>query len=258
MDKSKNLEALNENLMDLSENNNKIAILKANLFKRKTKDLKERKINELTNIFEQQASLYNQNLEDYKNEIYENIKKYSKQIDEIINAYEVLYIGVFKMLQEALDNQKISIANIVTLEEKINNPNISDKEKKNFQSVVIACIQKKVNYSVIINECEARMDWCIENVELDINEIFDNNFKKLQVYKNDIISKIKRKLFNFISGKNKYKNFINNYEDEKLKDINSKSKTKIEDIYIIFAGVTRQIEKVKKEILKKYEEMLYA
>ena len=132
--------------------------------------------------------------------------------------------------------------------------NIEQQLQKN----IIACIQKKLNYSVIIDECKARIEWCIENVKEDINQIFIIEANQLQLYKENIVSKIRRIIFNKISGKSKYKRFLENYQSEYLKDIKSKNNIKIIDILIVLKGIKKQMEETKKQISKKYKEMLYA
>lgn len=82
-----------------------------------------------------------------------------------------------------------------------------------------ACAQKKLNYAVIIDECKARIKWCIENVQADINEIFMNNIYQLQIYEDNIFTKIKRIIFNKILGKSKFKRFLENYENEYIDEV---------------------------------------
>ena len=188
------LEDLNGNLQELNTVENKIAMLQLALFQKSLENLRKDKLNEMKQYFEQQAKFYNQNIKDYQNNINEIIDDCNNQLKELINSYDYLYINFFKMMQEAINNQKISVGNIIILIEKLNkNDKITDEEKKKIKNNIIACAQKKLNYSVIIDECKARINWCIESAKQDIDEIFSNNMDQLQVYKSDIISKIRRK-----------------------------------------------------------------
>ena len=98
--------------------------------------------------------------------------------------------------------------------------------------------------------------WCIENVQSDINEIFKNNIYQLEVYENNIFAKMKRMISNKISGKSKFKRFLENYENEYIKDIKTKNDLRILDIISTLKGIMKQMEKVKSQISIKYEEMI--
>lgn len=160
-------------------------------------------------------------------------------------------------MQNAMNNQKIAIANIVTLTEKLQEKPNNDEEIQEIKNMIMACAQKKLDYAVMIDECKARMKWCIENVQTDINEVFINNIYQLQIYEDDIFTKIKRMIFNKISGKSKFKRFLENYENEYIKDIKIKNTSKILDVISILKGIMKQMEKVKEQISVKYQKMIY-
>lgn len=126
------------------------------------------------------------------------------------------------------------------------------------QNAILACAQKKLNYAVIIYEYKARIKWCIENVQADINEIFINKIYQLQIYEDNIFIKIKRIIFNKISGKSKFKRFLGNYENEYIKDIKSKNSLKVLDVISTLKGIMKQIEEVKEQISIKYKQMIYS
>lgn len=115
-----------------------------------------------------------------------------------------------------------------------------------------------MNYAVIIEECKARIKWCIEDALNNIDEIFKNNIYQLQIYDENIINKIKRNFFNIIFGKSSYKKFVDNYEIEYLKDIKQKNNAKILDITSTIKGIIKQMEETKKQISLKYKEKMCA
>lgn len=256
MDKISILEKLNENMQDLDNIENEISMLQLAMYQKNIEKLKDCKINEIREFFEQKSKFYNQKSEKYESEIEKNIKKYKEQLEKLINVYDNLYIYVFKIMQNAINNQKIAIANIVTLKEKIRKEENDEEKIQNTEKIIIACAQKKLNYSVIIDECKARIMWCIENVQADINEIFKNNIYQLEVYENNIFAKMKRMISNKISGKSKFKRFLENYENEYIKDIKTKNDLRILDIISTLKGIMKQMEKVKSQISIKYEEMI--
>ena len=152
---------------------------------------------------------------------------------------------------------KIAIANIVTLKERLNQNEITDEEVQNIQNTIIACAQKKLNYAVIVEECKARIKWCTQNVQKDMNEIFRNNIYQLQIYKENIISKIRRMLFNKITGKSKYKRFLENFAAEYMKDIKTKNTSRVLDVILTLKGILKQMEEVNEQISVKYAEMIH-
>ena len=258
MDEIQIFEKLNENMQNLENVENEISMLQLAIYQKSIEKLKDRKMNEIREFFEQQSRFYNQKSEKYEYEIEKNINKYKEQLEKLINAYDNVYVNVFRIMQNAVDNQKIALANIVTLTEKLQKEKLTNEETQKIKNTIIACAQKKLNYAVIIEECKARIKWCIENVQADINEVFINNIYQLQIYEDNIFTKIKRIIFNKISGKSKFKRFLENYENEYIKDIKSKNTSKVLDIISTLKGIMKQMEEVKKQISIKYKQMIYS
>ena len=258
MDKNQILENLNQNLYNLDSVENEISMIEIAIYQKSIKELKETKINEVRELFEQKAIFYNQKIEKYDNEINNNIEKYEKQIDKLINAYDDLYVNVFKIMESAVNNQKIAVANIVTLTEKIQRENLNEEEVEKIRNTIIACAEKKLNYAVIIDECKARIKWCTGDALYNINEIFKNNIYQLQIYDENLVDKIKRNFLNVIFGKSNYKKFIENYEFENLNDIKQQNNFKILEITSTIKGIKKQMEETKKQISLKYKERMCA
>lgn len=258
MEKNQVFEKLNENLYHLENVENEISMVELAIYQKSIEELKNLKLNEIRELFEQQARFYNQKSEKYKYEIDKNIHKYKNQIEKLINVYDNLYVNVFKIMQSAINNQKIAIANIVTLTERLQNEEDQDEEIEKIRSNIIACAEKKLNYAIIIDECKARIKWCIKNAENDINEIFVNNIYKLQICDKNIVNKIRRRFLNIILGKSSYKKFIENYEIKHLRDIKLKNNAKIFDISSTIKGFIKQMKETKKQISIKYKETIYA
>lgn len=257
MDEVEIFEKLNENMLNLENVENEISMLQLAIYQKNIEKLKECKMNEIKEFFEQQSKFYNQRSEKYKYEIEKNINKYKEQLEKLINVYDNFYINIFKIMQKARDNQKIAIANIVTLTETAKKEKNADEEIQKIRNTIVACAQKKLNYAVIIDECKARIKWCIENVQADINEVFMNNIYQLQIYEDNIFTKIKRIIFNKISGKSKFKRFLENYENEYIKSIKAKNSSKVLDIVATLNGIMKQMEKVKEQISIKYKQMTH-
>ena len=256
MDEVKIFEKLNENMQDLENVENEISMLQLAKYQKSIEKLKKCKMNEIREFFEQKSRFYNQKSEKYEHEIEKNINNYKEQLEKLINVYDNLYLNIFKIMHNAMNNQKSAIANIVTLANKLKNEENNEKEIQTTQNIIIACAQKKLNYGVIIDECNARIKWCIENAQADINEVFTNNIYQLQIYDENIFIKIKRAIFNKISGKSKFKGFLENYENEYMKGIRAKNSSKVLDRVATLSGIMKQMEEVKEQISIKYEQMV--
>ena len=246
MDTNELIKKTNDNLLMLEDVNKEISMIELAIYQKSIEKIKSQKINETRDFLEKQAINYGQKYEKYQNQIISNMEKYVKKLEALVNAYDNLYLNTFKIMENARNNQKVSVANIIISEEKINKTE-NIKEKQNLQNMVIACAQKKLNYSVITDECDARIMWCIENVQKDINEIFMNNYNKIE---------IRKFFFNKISGKKRYADFLSNYENEYMKEISTKCNSKIFEIIATSKGVTLQMENVKKQISTKYNQMV--
>ena len=116
-EKIKLFEKLSENIQNLECIENEIAMLQLAINQKNVENLKEDKMNEIKEFFNQQMRIYKQNNEKYREDIEDKINKYEEQIDRLIKAYDNLYINIFKIMESAINNQKIAIANIVTLRE---------------------------------------------------------------------------------------------------------------------------------------------
>lgn len=256
MEENQIFEKLHSNLYDLDNVNSEISMVELAIYQKSIEELQKTKLNEIREFFEQKAKFYNQKIEKYNYGINRNIEKYKNQMNKLANAYNNLYVNVFKIMENAINNQKISVANIVTLTERLKKEDIKVEEIEQIKNNILACAEKKLNYAVIIEECKARIKWCTKDVLNSINEIFQNNIYQLQIYDESIVNKIKRNFFNIIFGKSCYKRFVENYEFEYLKHIKQKNNTKILDIISTIKGIIKQMEETQKQISMKYEEKM--
>lgn len=248
MDKILIINELNKNIKDFSYINEKITMIQLAMYKKNEKELKLRKINELKEYFNNKINFYGQDILDYQKNVNDIIKEYTNEIDKLIKAYDYLYSNINNKLQKSISNQIIAIGNIVTL--------LSKKNTENAQKIdnnILAIAQKKVNYSVIIEECRARLNWCIENIEKDIDNIFENKFYELDIYKNSFFEKIKRKILNYINGKKNAKNIIEKYKNDNLKKILDINNSEIVTIIALTKELLKQIANVENQISVQYE-----
>lgn len=256
MEKIEIFKKLNENLIELNKVENEISILELAIYQKETKTTKEKILNEAKDYFNNQSKIYYQKESRFQEVVEENIKFLSNEIDSLIELYDELYLNVFKIMQNARNNQKTEIANIVILEEQKNNKDITNEKIEEIKRKEIAYAEKKLNYSVIIEECRARINWCIENAKKDINEISSQNLSEKQLCKKSIWIKITDKIANKIFGRNKYKNVLKNYKNETLKEIKEKTKLQMLELMLVIKGIKKQMEITKRQIVYKYNETI--
>ena len=242
-------EKLNLNIQSLEVIENESYKIELSIYQKIVEELKENKMNELKDFFKQQSKYYNQKSEKYEEETTQNIEKYKEEIEKLIKAYDNLYINVFKIMKTASSNQKIAIANILSIAKKSSEEEtITDIEKQTAQNIISTYMKKRENYSTIVKECECKIKWCIENVQKDVNEIFIDNMNQMTVYKENIFSRIIKMIFNKISGKNKFKEFLQNYETNYLNDIKIKNDSKISDVLATLKDIVKQMEETRKTV----------
>ncbi len=254
MEKNQVFEGIIKNLQELDVVQSDISMLELAIYQKKIENLKEEKLHEIRQYFEQQSQYFNQNSYDYQDEIDKNVEQYKVQIDKLINVYDKLYVRTFKIMQNSINNQKISISNIITLTRKIKEENLPEKDIQNYEKIINACAQKKLNYSVIINECKARIKWCIENVQKDIKDVFVGKTTELKVYKENVFNKIKEKILNLIFGKVRFQRVLDEYETEYIKSLKAKNNSRVLGVIIVIEGIEKQFEQVKEQISNIYNE----
>ena len=198
-----NLKKLN----DIEQSKSKIITI---LFLRKANEIKIQKIDALKNNILNQAEFYNQKINNYNESYNDIINKYSSQLSQIIDIYVELFINIQMELQEAECNQKIAITNLkksIDMKKKLPvNSSIEEIEKCNKK--ITACIQKKRNYAVIIENCEKELGQCSKNMIDHINYLFGNKSSQI-LLKNDVgFKKYINKVVNRLTGANKFKNYV--------------------------------------------------
>ena len=253
MDKKEIYKKLNDNIQEMDAVEIEISMIELAIYEKSLQKLKEEKIKELEKFLREQASYYNQNSKEYENSIIECISNFKSQLEKTINVYDSLYANVFRLMQEAMSNQKIAVANIVTIEEKIDSAS-SEEELRILKNTAIACAQKKLNYEVIIAECRARLKWCYQDAIENINKIFVSSNTELQIYENSFFGKIKLFFTNKLFGNKRYSEFLNKYKNNK--EIVSKNNYLILEIAAVIKGVLKQVEDVKKQIAVQYQKAL--
>lgn len=196
-----------EKLTDLNQLEKDKAKVMAEIYLKTTQKIVTQKVKSLEENFKDQAKFYGQNLKNYE-EIYQKIlTKYQEQLEQIINKYNEFYINAQLELQEAECNQKIAITN--WKKSMDNNKKVEDSNlEEAYQKKIKACIQKKTNYDVIIQECEKELIACADKMENQVNHLFGDKSSQVSVKDEGAFAKFIHSIVNRFNGANKFNMYV--------------------------------------------------
>lgn len=236
-----------EALRKLNEIESSRIILSLAIYDKKIKEIKKRKLDNIRNSLE--SKIYNlpkKVKEEKLIQIDEIMKEYEDVIDDIISAYNTQTLKIQKYLQESEVAQKYTISEIIKLYKdlKSNNKNLTDDQKRE----IIKKVQTKLNYDVIIDECEARIELCIDNAVNTLEDNFKETTNEITiVQKDNFISKFLKFIKTLIS-KNENMDNIFTSSKEKLNIIRDNITKRMNEIKCEIVGFDIQMQKVKAQI----------
>lgn len=236
-----------EALRKLNEIESSRIILSLAIYDKKIKEIKKRKLDNIRNSLE--SKIYNlpkKVKEEKLIQIDEIMKEYEDVIDDIISAYNTQTLKIQKYLQESEVAQKYTISEIIKLYKdlKSNNENLTDDQKRE----IIKKVQTKLNYDVIIDECESRIELCIDNAVNTLEDNFKETTNEITiVQKDNFISKF-LKFIKTIISKNENMDNIFTSSKEKLNIIRDNITKRMNEIKCEIVGFDIQMQKVKAQI----------
>lgn len=195
-------EDFKQDLQELVEIENQKQMNLAVLFENSLANSKEIRVTEFKDRLYIQANYYN-TLEKYQLEIDKLVEQYKKQLDKLFDVCSTRYINIQRELSSAIQSEIIVVTNV-----SINRQNLekaieeNDAEKIHYYTNKInASIQKKLNYETIVNECNSRLEACIDQIsdfaeKIKITEevkITSNEKNKFIEFFNKLIKKLNRK-----------------------------------------------------------------
>jgi len=210
MEERKSNALLMDKLVELNEVEIKKSKVLAAIFQKTVNEMQKKKIESLDSNFEEQAKFYDQDLEDYEKTYQEMKDKYEEQLSEILNQYQALFVNIYLELQEAECNQKIAITNwkksCDIKQEIIDRAGSSMIEE--YERKIEACLQKKKNYDVIIEECEDELEKCAIQMEKKVNSLFQDKSSQMFLTEIGLFGKIMNKIRNLFTGKSKFNTYV--------------------------------------------------
>lgn len=245
MDKYRVINDIKKSIQDLDEVEKNSTMIDLCRIQKEIEEIEKMQIEQVRTKIIQSANMYGIRKEIYEEQINDIVKKYKKSIEEVRNIYNCFYLNIVKMKQEAINNQKIAIANIITIINRI------EKDNSNYetnQETIKLCAKKKLDYGVIIDECDERIEWSIKEIELCKESIKLTNENKMLIVKENIFSKIRKKIINILKGKTEFKNFLMQYERDTITKFKEKNSNIVANITLTLAGIIKQIKKANQQI----------
>lgn len=252
-------ETFKEDIKSLVEVENQKQIRLAILFENSLMNSKDIRITEFKDKLYVQANYYN-TLEEHKFEIDNLVNMFEQKLDKLFKACSNRYINIQKELASAIQSEIIVITNISinkdNLEKAIEN---ADLEKiRYYTNKINASIQKKLNYELIINECNARLEKCIEQIEELADSVkIEEETRVVETKKNKLILFI-TKIINKINNKKNFKNYILQPSEKYLDAVSKKVEISLETVYTQICEFAIQMQDNKAKINNAYNSMLAA
>lgn len=236
---------LKANIEELNNAEREASFVELELFQRSSKMLLKQKIESMQQFLIEQTDFYKQDAKIYSEQINEAVRTYRDSIEKIIKTYEKFYTDTFEIRQSARDNQKTCVANICLIEKKKQNCK-NEKTLEKYLNLQNYYAQKKLNYSVLINECTARILWCITHMEEDVLSVYNGSTMSIALpkKKSNFLNKIRM----FFYGKSYYKQFLDKLIKETLPKISLDTQYKINIISANEKGFLKQVKIMNKKI----------
>lgn len=236
---------------------NKTKVLTA-IFSKTIQEIKQKKIQSLQSNFEEQAMFYGQYLEDYDEVYKEMLSRYEEQLDKITEKYNELYINMQLELQEAECNQKIAITNLkksFDIKQSLSDV-LQNDLREEYAKKMIACMQKKINYDIIIDECERELNKCASNMEKRINTLFSDKSSQISLQEESAFNKFFNKIKNIFTGASKFNTYVIEPINVELEMMDSKLPDITNEIHQETVNFVAKMKQAKDETNQIFKNMI--
>ena len=247
-----------EIITNMSSLENDRLLLWATIYTRKCEEVKQSKLSDLRRYFDTQLNFYKRGFSKYEEQYRKLEKEYEDKMAQLINQYTIEYQYIQNEEVLANSNQKIAVSNFI----------ISKREQEKAQSIgnaaliekserkMYATAQKKLNYDVIIDECNGRLEKCMNDTYTKLEEIFDVSDKKMEIKKTSIISSVKHFLKIRFTGDSCFKKYVLDDLKTKFHKIENDFVSAVSDVKIEMMVLISQMEKVKSDVNISFNETL--
>ena len=166
-------EKLLNNIKELiNQETNEILIMGALFYKLETK-IKNEIINDFKTNIDNLINVYQLKRSKYENEINSMVQSYEEVVNNIANAFEIQYINIQNVLIEKQAAQKDAVAEIIEVKilcDAFRASNDNENLMK-MKDILKKRIEEKLNYDVIIDHCERKLEKCLVNMQISLKSI---------------------------------------------------------------------------------------
>lgn len=166
-------EKLLNNIKELiNQETNEILIMGALFYKLETK-IKNEIINDFKTNIDNLINVYQLKRSKYENEINSMVQSYEEVVNNIANAFEIQYINIQNVLIEKQAAQKDAVAKIIEVKilcDAFRASNDNENLMK-MKDILKKRIEEKLNYDVIIDHCERKLEKCLVNMQISLKSI---------------------------------------------------------------------------------------
>ncbi len=240
-----------DNMCNLDKYENYYFSIELKLFEKSAASTKFQYEKNFVDKIQNMANYYGQDLEKYEEKISQLKQNYFQYFQKVKNVYDKLFLTCLNNYMNCFNEQKKCVAQI--LEHYCSY--CETKNEEDFK-LMNAYAQNKVNYTLIMEECRARLKWCISEFENDINDLYKDEENKIEVINDgNIFASIKKFLVNIFSGKQKFNSFLEKFEKDFNRDLDEKSFQKCMQVISVTGGIMKQVKSVKLQIDEKFKEL---
>lgn len=275
---------LMQSIKDMTELEVQELELRFGKFNSELKESYNSKISAIEENLNNQITFYGKTVEDCKEEKKSILDRYTAEFQKIYDLRKEQFFNIQIEIQEMQANQKIALANFKKIVDErrryINSEDFAEymKKKQEFKSIVentlkheefdrysklleeltnplefyqkklVALVVKFDGYKALIEECEKKLEECINSSKNDFDEIVRFRNNSLATRKNNILISLFYKVTNkFIGNKKFEKDFIKKMNEE-LKDIEEANNNSINIINSQTVDLISKIEEVREAL----------
>lgn len=236
---------------------NRLLVL-ATIYTRKCQEIRKNKLEDFKRYFDSQIAFYKRSVQKYAKEYEKIYLEYEKAFDRVVEQYSIYYNYIQNEEVFAKSNQKIAIANFLVskngLDKAKDNGNYALMEKSSKK--VFATAQKKLNYDIIIDECDNRLNECAKNTYFDLEEIFNINDLDIDLRREGCFDKFKNFLKFTFRKESEFKKYVMEPLKSKVSKIDKISIIKSSNVKIKMIRFVSQMENIRTDVNLTFNETL--
>lgn len=253
-------------------------------FNSELKESYNSKINAIEENLDNQIVFYGKTIEECKEEKKSILERYTAEFQKIYDLRKEQYFNIQIEIQEMQANQKIALANFKKVVDErrryIGSEEFAEymKKKQEMKSIVentlkheeldrysklleeltnplefyqkklVALVVKFDGYKALIEECENKLDECINSSKNDFDEIVRFRNNSLAIKKGNPVMSFISKFLNKFSGNKKFEKDVIQKMDEELKSIEEANNNSINIINSQTLDLISKIEEVRETL----------